>query len=304
MPRSVCRQWFTLAAVLAAAGCGGGSGPVPVRGVVKLDGQPVANAAVVFVPQTPGGREAYGSTDANGAFRLTTIEARRRCPAREVQGGDPARRAGRRLDAVRRHGQAAGRRVESPSRVADPDEVHGRRPDALDAECAAERGGNPGSAKQIASTFARKYAQTITLTRGRPVANPCPSRHALSPTQPRNPAEYCHSSCIPQRLTVSWAAPPQKAMRPDGWNFSPVRPVRSFQNSLSLPGVPTAAVQTPHGPARTLRLPRADSDCVPRTCGPSRRGHRPSPSGPGRGGPCAGADASVVCPIPGRHSLL
>ena len=47
---------------------------MPVRGVVKLDGQPVANAAVVFVPQTPGGREAYGSTDANGAFRLTTTK--------------------------------------------------------------------------------------------------------------------------------------------------------------------------------------------------------------------------------------
>ena len=74
MPRSVCRQSLALAAVLAAAGCGGGSGPVPVRGVVKLDGQPVANAAVVFVPQTPGGREAYGSTDANGAFRLTTTK--------------------------------------------------------------------------------------------------------------------------------------------------------------------------------------------------------------------------------------
>jgi hypothetical protein len=42
--------------------------------VVKLDGQPVANAAVVFVPRTPGGREAYGSTDATGTFRLTTTK--------------------------------------------------------------------------------------------------------------------------------------------------------------------------------------------------------------------------------------
>lgn len=74
MRRSVCRQSFTLSVVLAAVGCGGGSGPVPVRGVVKLDGQPVANASVVFIPQAPGGREAYGSTDANGAFRLTTTK--------------------------------------------------------------------------------------------------------------------------------------------------------------------------------------------------------------------------------------
>ena len=74
MPRSACRRLIALAAVLAAAGCGRGSGPVPLRGVVKLDGQPVANAAVVFVAQTPGGRDAYGSTDANGAFRLTTTK--------------------------------------------------------------------------------------------------------------------------------------------------------------------------------------------------------------------------------------
>ena len=74
MPRFVCRQSFALAAMLAASGCGGGSGPVPVRGVVKLDGQPVVNAAVIFVPQAPGGREAYGSTDANGTFRLTTTK--------------------------------------------------------------------------------------------------------------------------------------------------------------------------------------------------------------------------------------
>jgi hypothetical protein len=74
MPRPACRLSFTLAAVLAAAGCGGGTGPVPVHGVVKLDGQPVANAAVVFVAQTPGGRDAYGSTDATGAFRLTTTK--------------------------------------------------------------------------------------------------------------------------------------------------------------------------------------------------------------------------------------
>src|SRR5262245_18076613 len=72
MPRPICRHLVMLAAVLAAAGCGQGSGPVPVRGVVKLDGQPVANAAVVFVAQAPGGRDAYGSTDANGVFRLTT----------------------------------------------------------------------------------------------------------------------------------------------------------------------------------------------------------------------------------------
>ena len=46
MTRTLCG--FGVLAVLCA-GCGPGSGPVPVRGVVKLEGQPVANAAVVFV---------------------------------------------------------------------------------------------------------------------------------------------------------------------------------------------------------------------------------------------------------------
>src|SRR5262249_16665434 len=68
MTRTVCG--FGALAVLCA-GCGRGSGPVPVRGVVKLEGQPVANAAVVFVAQDPGGRDAYGPTAARGAFRLT-----------------------------------------------------------------------------------------------------------------------------------------------------------------------------------------------------------------------------------------
>src|SRR5262245_39909808 len=87
MPRSVGRRSVMLAALLAAAGCGGGSGPVPVRGVVKLDGQPVANAAVVFVAQTPGGRDAHGSTDANGAFRLTTTKADDGAPPGKYKAG-------------------------------------------------------------------------------------------------------------------------------------------------------------------------------------------------------------------------
>lgn len=71
MPRPVRRMSVVLVAALAA-GCGAGSGPVPVRGVVKLDGQPVAGAAVTFVAQTPGGRDAHGSTNEKGEFRLTT----------------------------------------------------------------------------------------------------------------------------------------------------------------------------------------------------------------------------------------
>jgi hypothetical protein len=42
--------------------------------VVKLDGQPVANAAVIFIAQDPGGRDAYGSTNENGEFELSTTK--------------------------------------------------------------------------------------------------------------------------------------------------------------------------------------------------------------------------------------
>lgn len=58
-----------------AAGCGS-SGPaiVPVSGVVKLDGQPLDQATVMFVPE--GGRTAVGLTDASGTYRLQFTEDR------------------------------------------------------------------------------------------------------------------------------------------------------------------------------------------------------------------------------------
>lgn len=74
MNRVIGRVCGFLAAALAAAGCGSGSGMVPVRGVVKLDGQPLAGVSVTFVAQDPGGRDAYGSTDPKGEFSLTTSQ--------------------------------------------------------------------------------------------------------------------------------------------------------------------------------------------------------------------------------------
>jgi hypothetical protein len=58
---------------LAVLGCGGDKiATVPVSGIVKLDGQPLANASVSFQPVTrdaisPG---SHGRTDAQGRFRL------------------------------------------------------------------------------------------------------------------------------------------------------------------------------------------------------------------------------------------
>jgi hypothetical protein len=72
-------KWRIRGVLLAAlpgvllAGCWG-RGPYPVRGIVTLDGKPVAGATVVFVPDgDTEGRPATGYTAADGTFRLTTF---------------------------------------------------------------------------------------------------------------------------------------------------------------------------------------------------------------------------------------
>jgi hypothetical protein len=57
---------------LILAGCGGKGGPVPVQGIVTLDGQPVANAQVTFAPEAMDGHMAFALTDDDGVFSLTT----------------------------------------------------------------------------------------------------------------------------------------------------------------------------------------------------------------------------------------
>ena len=66
-------RYAVLLILLAATGCSFG-GPTPVRGVVKLDGKPLARAAIVFLAQDAGGRDANGTSDADGVFRLTTLQ--------------------------------------------------------------------------------------------------------------------------------------------------------------------------------------------------------------------------------------
>jgi len=60
-------------ALAALLGCGQ-KGPrlVPVTGTVTLDGQPVADAGVLFMP-VEGGPPASGTTDQQGRFRLRTV---------------------------------------------------------------------------------------------------------------------------------------------------------------------------------------------------------------------------------------
>ncbi len=63
------------ALLVVISGCGG-DGPVPVEGVLKVDGKPLAQAMVQFVSQQEGGRNASGTTDASGVFHLTTLRPR------------------------------------------------------------------------------------------------------------------------------------------------------------------------------------------------------------------------------------
>jgi len=69
-----------------AAGCGGGRDAalpdlVPVSGTVTLDGQPLANALVTFLPVgSTRGRSCYGVTDASGRYELMENEKSKGAP--------------------------------------------------------------------------------------------------------------------------------------------------------------------------------------------------------------------------------
>jgi hypothetical protein len=71
----MCRVFplvLVMGGLTLAAGCGKGSGLVPVEGRVTLDGKPVKEVIVNFQPinDTPG-NGALGSTDPDGRFTLT-----------------------------------------------------------------------------------------------------------------------------------------------------------------------------------------------------------------------------------------
>jgi hypothetical protein len=63
------------ALILPTPGCGGKYTPVPVSGVVTLDGKPVEGATVYFyaIGDDKDGRPAFGTTDKEGAFQLSTL---------------------------------------------------------------------------------------------------------------------------------------------------------------------------------------------------------------------------------------
>jgi len=64
--------------VLSSIGCGGSDSQfVRVEGTIAFNGQPVDGATVTFQPMDSEGGAAAGTTDANGAFTLTSGHAMR-----------------------------------------------------------------------------------------------------------------------------------------------------------------------------------------------------------------------------------
>jgi len=47
---------------------------VPVSGTITYQGKPVDGAHISLTPVAPDGRSAYADTDANGQFKLATLE--------------------------------------------------------------------------------------------------------------------------------------------------------------------------------------------------------------------------------------
>lgn len=57
--------------IISLLGCGGAR-LSPVEGTVTLDGKPLANASIQFVPQGAG-KDATGGTDKSGHFVMSTL---------------------------------------------------------------------------------------------------------------------------------------------------------------------------------------------------------------------------------------
>ncbi len=71
--RAAAGAVFACATALLAAGCESKAKVVPVEGVLKIAGKPAANVSVQLLPdhlKGNSGPTSYGTTDAEGKFRL------------------------------------------------------------------------------------------------------------------------------------------------------------------------------------------------------------------------------------------
>jgi hypothetical protein len=69
--RSYTAKWISVALVclITVAGCGGGSGAA-VSGSVSLDGAPLDDATITFVPESGGQRQAAWAPVAGGKYAI------------------------------------------------------------------------------------------------------------------------------------------------------------------------------------------------------------------------------------------
>ena len=76
MNRVLCVAAACCLVCLVTIGCGSGGPELgPVTGKVTLDGKPVTNGLVTFMP-IGGGRPATGKTDANGQYALIGVDGK------------------------------------------------------------------------------------------------------------------------------------------------------------------------------------------------------------------------------------
>lgn len=71
-------SWLAGCLLVTMLGCGPTSDnppTYPVTGTLTLAGKPVAGADIVFVPSTPEAKAAFGKSDAQGKYTLTTFAA-------------------------------------------------------------------------------------------------------------------------------------------------------------------------------------------------------------------------------------
>lgn len=73
--KRLCCAWAGTLLAFAIAGCGpGGPEIAHVSGRVTMDGKPLANATIVFIPEN--GRPSGATTDADGKYELNFNEDR------------------------------------------------------------------------------------------------------------------------------------------------------------------------------------------------------------------------------------
>lgn len=91
--KSPIARLIVLGSLALSAGCGSeptGPKKVPVTGLVTLDGKPLDAAVVSVIPST-GGQAQSATTDAEGKFKLESVEGDHKVAVSKVEatGGPP-----------------------------------------------------------------------------------------------------------------------------------------------------------------------------------------------------------------------